>query len=162
RDPEFYAEENVRSVVRSPAEFAVGALRVLDVRLPLRALLPALRRMGQTLLAPPTVKGWDGGAAWLTSAALFERANFALAAGSTRGCRGEPRFDPAAWARGRAFAAPEEVVDALALDFVQGPLSERTRKAVADYLRPEPPKPKPNEKEPPAPPPYDVARDLDV
>jgi uncharacterized protein (DUF1800 family) len=137
RDPEFFAEENVRAVVKSPAEFVASALRVLDVRVPLRVALPAMRRMGQVLLAPPTVKGWEGGPAWLTSAALFERANFAAAVASTRGLPGEPRFQPQAWMRGKGLDALEEVVDALAHDVVQGPLSPQTRNAVVEYLRPE-------------------------
>ena len=27
----------------------------------------ALRQMGQLLFAPPNVKGWDGGKAWITN-----------------------------------------------------------------------------------------------
>ncbi|MCP4248200.1 MAG: DUF1800 domain-containing protein [bacterium] len=33
--------------------------------------------MGQELFQPPNVKGWDGGATWITTATLFTRYNFA-------------------------------------------------------------------------------------
>ena len=35
--------------------------------------------MGQILLYPPNVKGWDGGEAWLNSATVLSRENFASA-----------------------------------------------------------------------------------
>jgi hypothetical protein len=43
--------------------------------------------MGQELLRPPSVKGWEGGRAWLSSAALLARYRFAeeLATGSGPG-----------------------------------------------------------------------------
>jgi hypothetical protein len=42
--------------------------------LPLPAAMDGL---GQTLFAPPNVKGWDGGRAWLNSATLLARHNLA-------------------------------------------------------------------------------------
>jgi len=42
-----------------------------------RTVTAALRAMGQMLFYPPNVKGWDGGAAWLSSATLLTRENFA-------------------------------------------------------------------------------------
>ncbi len=35
--------------------------------------------MGQVLFYPPNVKGWDGGAAWVNSATILTRENFANA-----------------------------------------------------------------------------------
>ena len=34
--------------------------------------------MGQSLYAPPSVAGWDGGSAWINSTALLARTNLAL------------------------------------------------------------------------------------
>ena len=33
--------------------------------------------MGQTLMNPPSVEGWDGGTMWIDTGALVERMNFA-------------------------------------------------------------------------------------
>ncbi len=141
RDREFFAEENVRAIVKSPTEFAVSAMRVAGVEVPLRnQVVPSLRKMGQTLLAPPSVKGWDAGERWLTGTALYERANFAGVVAVTRGLPEEPRFRPKEWARGKCFATPEEVVDALAAEFLQGPVSATTRAALVEYLTPEAPR----------------------
>jgi hypothetical protein len=40
-------------------------------------LVGVLGALGQSLFAPPNVKGWPGGKAWLNTATLLERANFA-------------------------------------------------------------------------------------
>ena len=37
----------------------------------------AMRQMGQILFAPPNVKGWDGGKAWISTSTLLFRYNFA-------------------------------------------------------------------------------------
>ena len=66
-------------LVRQPVEWAVGAMRQLGIRpaaLPSkvqRQLTAGLTAMGQTLLAPPSVGGWPGGAAWLTSSSAQTR-----------------------------------------------------------------------------------------
>ena len=45
-----------------------------------------LRTLGQDLFAPPNVKGWDGGIAWITTNTLLERYNDAatLVQGTTQ------------------------------------------------------------------------------
>jgi len=44
----------------------------------LRALLSASDLMGQNLFFPPTVKGWDGGRAWINTSTLFVRQNLLI------------------------------------------------------------------------------------
>jgi hypothetical protein len=41
--------------------------------------LVMLRQLGQELFAPPNVKGWDGGIAWITTNNLLDRYNYAAA-----------------------------------------------------------------------------------
>ena len=76
--PAFWAPENRASLVKSPAELVVGSLRQFRVAVadasPL-ALLMA-RQMGQNLLAPPNVKGWPGGEAWISSSLLLARQQY--------------------------------------------------------------------------------------
>ena len=55
-----------RRRVKSPVEFAVGTIRALEILNPTvqtAALAEACGRMGQSLYAPPSVAGWDGGPA---------------------------------------------------------------------------------------------------
>jgi uncharacterized protein (DUF1800 family) len=60
-------------LVKQPVEWAVGAMRQLDIRPgqlaadQQRQLLAALDQLGQVPLQPPSVGGWPAGTAWLTT-----------------------------------------------------------------------------------------------
>ncbi|MCC6739161.1 MAG: DUF1800 domain-containing protein [Planctomycetia bacterium] len=73
----FLSDAAAWSRVKSPAELVIGALRAMPSLIPVKYLPLNLRRMGQDLLAPPTVKGWDGGTAWLSTTTVINRFNFA-------------------------------------------------------------------------------------
>ena len=73
---EFYAEEVIRTQVKSPAQWLVGSARMLERDLPAaRVCSNFLSNLGQDLFAPPNVKGWDGGIAWITTNNLLARYN---------------------------------------------------------------------------------------
>jgi uncharacterized protein (DUF1800 family) len=73
---EFYDASVLRNQVKSPVQWLVGSVRVLECELP-PPLISAnlLRGLGQDLFAPPNVKGWDGGLAWITTNNLLTRYN---------------------------------------------------------------------------------------
>jgi uncharacterized protein (DUF1800 family) len=72
----FYDSGIMAEQIKSPAQLVVGAVRSLltPVR-DLSALLDAMDLMGQNILAPPSVKGWDGGRSWINTSTLFARQN---------------------------------------------------------------------------------------
>jgi uncharacterized protein (DUF1800 family) len=75
--PAFWAAENRGALIKSPTDLVVGTLRQLGVGvsdpLPFAFLLAHL---GQNLFAPPNVKGWPGGEAWINSTTLLARKQF--------------------------------------------------------------------------------------
>ena len=71
----FYSKHSVGRKVRSPVELAIGFLRTLDGATDSYKLAEALQRLGQGLLYPPSVKGWDGGRTWINSSTLLARSN---------------------------------------------------------------------------------------
>lgn len=78
----FQSEANMGTRIAGPAEMIVGSLRALElVDPPPSTLLVAewAARMGQELLYPPNVGGWNEGRSWLASRTLIARANFARA-----------------------------------------------------------------------------------
>ncbi|HVY70823.1 MAG TPA: DUF1800 domain-containing protein [Verrucomicrobiae bacterium] len=78
RSEEFYADNVVRQQVKSPVQWLVGSVRLLETELPPPFIcVNMLRLMGQDLFAPPNVKGWDGGTAWITTNSLLNRYNLA-------------------------------------------------------------------------------------
>lgn len=76
RSREFYSGSVVRKQIKSPVQWLVQSAKELEIGLPGDAA-GMLRQLGQTLFAPPNVKGWDGGRAWISSSSLLLRYNLA-------------------------------------------------------------------------------------
>jgi uncharacterized protein (DUF1800 family) len=73
---EFYSPEIIRNQVKSPVQWLVNSVRVLERELPPPVVCYGLtRNLGQDLFAPPNVKGWDGGLSWITTNNLLARYN---------------------------------------------------------------------------------------
>ncbi len=132
RSRHFYATAAHRQRIKSPVEFSVGLIRILEVPrtdVSLLALAVTCERQGQELFFPPNVKGWDGGRTWLNSTTVLERGNWA-----TDVIWGNPElglrpYDPLAWARPQSMA-PERTAEALVDLLLQGDLQARARELV--------------------------------
>ena len=99
----FYADDIRGQQIKSPTLLVVGAVRSLG--LPVRDLgvvADAMELMGQRLMYPPNVKGWDGGRTWINTSTLFVRQNIVSylltgrkpKAGKKNTGAGESDFDP--------------------------------------------------------------------
>ena len=76
---EFYSNAVIRNQVKSPVQWLIGTVRMLQCDLPpTTTCANILRTLGQDLFAPPNVKGWDGGITWITTNTLLERYNDAV------------------------------------------------------------------------------------
>jgi uncharacterized protein (DUF1800 family) len=73
----FWDERNRGILVKSPAEFVVGALREFDIGYDNTAPFAGeIRTLGENLFYPPNVKGWPGGTTWINSTTLLARKQF--------------------------------------------------------------------------------------
>ena len=80
RSEEFYSDDIVRNQVKSPVQWLIGSVRMLENDLPPTLVSWGMtRQLGQDLFAPPNVKGWDGGVTWITTNTLLARYNDAQA-----------------------------------------------------------------------------------
>jgi uncharacterized protein (DUF1800 family) len=125
-----------RTRVKSPVEFAVGTIRALEVVNPTvqtSALADACGRMGESLYAPPSVGGWDGGPGWVNSTAMLARANLALGLLSDENGALGQRLDPWALARERGFSRRSSAagfyIDLLAQDALEPKARQQIEKA---------------------------------
>ena len=76
--PAFWARENRGALVKSPVDVVVGTLHTFSIHpADLRPAAVTSALLGQNLFAPPNVKGWPGGDAWIDSATLLGRRQFA-------------------------------------------------------------------------------------
>jgi len=77
RDPAFYSDAVVANRITSPIEDVVGTCTRLGIDPPPRLVVASARVLGQELFAPPSVKGWDEGEAWITTSSFMLRGNLA-------------------------------------------------------------------------------------
>jgi len=108
RSQAFFDESSRHALIKSPIDLVIGAQRTLDVRPDLNGTADVLRRLGQDLFEPPTVKGWDGGRDWISTTTMLLRMNFAteFVSGETFG----ELPDPAAVAARNGWRSDDAVV----------------------------------------------------
>ena len=84
--PQFMSVKALRSKIKSPIEFAVGAFRELGVKDP-RNLSRLSERfgLGQQLFAPPDVGGWTNDEGWINTGTIIGRYNFMTFLSCNRG-----------------------------------------------------------------------------
>jgi uncharacterized protein (DUF1800 family) len=101
RSRRFFEPANLGRRVSGPIEYAVGAVRALEMFDPSPST-PVLAdwcgRLGQDLFDPPNVGGWPGGRAWITTRSAIGRANFAAALIGGESVGLSTPFDPIATA----------------------------------------------------------------
>lgn len=139
---EFYSPKAMGTQIKSPVHLVAGTLRELGVKdVNYDPLVHALRSMGQDLFQPPSVKGWDGGRAWIDANRIFLRynaiANLVESLPRPNNRRGIDVLGslPA----GKEFKDAGEIVDHLAKCYLAQPLSEGKRKALIEFVGELPP-----------------------
>ena len=75
--PEFYEAHTRKTWVRSPVEYAVASVRMLEGTSDFSAAANALAGDGPGPLQPADAKGWDWGTSWMNTGSLFARASLA-------------------------------------------------------------------------------------
>jgi uncharacterized protein (DUF1800 family) len=133
RSKHFYSAAAYRQRIKGPVEFSAALVRTLDVPrgdVRLLALAVALDRQGQELFAPPNVKGWDGGKAWVTSTTVLERGNWVsrLVLGDDN--LGMKPFDVAGWAK-RSGVAEDKALAGLETLVLQDDLPAKAKALAA-------------------------------
>src|SRR6266404_5271777 len=83
--PEFYEPHTRTSWVRSPVEYAVAQVRMLEATTDFSSAVNSLSGMGQILFNPEDAKGWDWGTSWMNTGTLFARASLANQFAANRG-----------------------------------------------------------------------------
>jgi len=136
----FYSPRAYRAIPKSPIEFAVGTLRYIGAQSVPQNLPYQLARMGQEPLNPPSVKGWDGGPAWINTSTLLARFNFVngLVAQTAPGKDGRPAVSapnvaPDDLVR-RAGMDASQIAAAIVAGVVQDDVTSDVRATLVAYL----------------------------
>lgn len=132
----FYSDKAVFGHIKSPTEFAIGALRQLGIKFSdargYQAVSALMRTMDQDIFNPPTVAGWDEGLSWINTSTLLVRYNTGNSITTFGDRRFGQTFDPNTIIQGNDD--PEEIVDIMLNQL--GPLDvpENTRILLIEYL----------------------------
>lgn len=126
----FFSDRAYRALVKSPVEFLVGTHQLFGIAEVAPIELATLRSMGQVLFYPPNVKGWDGGAAWLSSQTILTRENFA------NGVAQNPKMmESASWlSQAMRTMEPRAVAKTLTDTMLQGDVSPASVAQLVAYL----------------------------
>jgi uncharacterized protein (DUF1800 family) len=118
----------------TPTTPAVTPPQAAGRKLAILAGLPtAMRSMGQDLLAPPTVKGWDGGEAWINTSTLLARVNFANVISNSRQLFGGQVLQLTSYLQQNSLT-PETWVDYLMETLGPLPLTPATRQTLVAFV----------------------------
>ena len=130
---EFFSDQAYRALVKSPIELVVGMWRQTGLDGDGRSLSGMASSMGQTILNPPNVAGWAGGAAWINSTTLLQRVNHAFNLSNQFAQRA--LRDPQSAASLLLAATPEQLVDTLAAQLLDGNLPRDERTILVQFVR---------------------------
>jgi uncharacterized protein (DUF1800 family) len=141
----FYDPRIMGQQIKSPVQLVVGAVRTLNTPVRDMALLcDACNLMGQDIFFPPSVKGWDGGRAWINTSTYYVRQNimaFLLTGKKPKGydaLADQEKYDPRPLLASLASADPgaetdvQKVTDYL-LRFTLGRAPEDARALLTDF-----------------------------
>src|SRR5579872_5228121 len=131
----FFSEECDRTRIASPVEFIMGTARTLNLRIPATDLIDNLNAMGQRLLGPPNVKGWDGEEKWVNSTTLAARLTFARSVPEMNA--GGNNYNPHCPIEefiSKDNKSPADIVDKLAHVLFQGDISAENRTEFEQFL----------------------------
>ncbi|MGD9689904.1 MAG: DUF1800 family protein [Phycisphaerales bacterium] len=143
----FYDRRIMCEQIKSPVELVVGAIRSLNLPArDLQTLLEAMNMMGQAIMFPPSVKGWEGGRSWINTSTMFVRQNtlvYMLTGKRPQGrdaLADEEKFDAGVLESRLAAidprvksASPDERLDAV-LEFAVGRTDLAGRSAAREFL----------------------------
>jgi uncharacterized protein (DUF1800 family) len=129
----FFSSAAYRQRIKSPVEFVVGAVLGVSGDFPMQPLVAMMQGLGQELFAPPNVKGWDGGKAWLNTATLLARDNFVW---KLVGGQADASYcDPASLAKSHSGSDAASQIDFLADLFLQNDIDGSVKRKLVDYLK---------------------------
>ncbi|HEV3136966.1 MAG TPA: DUF1800 domain-containing protein [Pirellulales bacterium] len=133
RSRHFFSPAAYRMRVKSPVEFCVGVIRELaparTANLLTRTAI-SCEQQGQVLFDPPSVKGWDGGIAWLNSATMLARMNWIVDLLGGNPSTSVPPYDARPWAQDNGIDA-DKMLDSYCSLLLQGDLNPATRALAA-------------------------------
>jgi hypothetical protein len=132
----FFSDTAIHQLVKSPVEYVIGSIRNSDTPVTLyRALNAQLTAMGYPLLRYGNPSGLEDGTAWIDSATLISRANYAnvLTQVSTTNLI-RARFDPTRQILLHGLKTAEQIVDHYVKILVGASIERSVRDSLVRFM----------------------------
>jgi hypothetical protein len=133
-DPSFFSTKAYHAKVKSPVELVIGTLKTLQIQRIDGDLPNIMAAMGQNIFDPPSVKGWDGGPAWISSETMMERFNFATRISSEKFNEAESRFSPSQIVYRQGLKNVNDMVDYFLNLLVDNDVPASARTRLVEYV----------------------------
>lgn len=130
----FFSDWAYRSRIKSPIELAVGAVTTLGGKVNTLFIREQTAKMGQNILMPPNVKGWDGGESWINANTVLLRFNFGEAMATQRLGEFAKKSEMESWLLKHDLKTSGDIVDHYARLFLDGEIDADTRKTLITYM----------------------------
>jgi uncharacterized protein (DUF1800 family) len=130
----FFSDWAYRSSIKSPVELTVGAAGAVGGKVATYFLRDQTGKMGQMLMMPPNVKGWDGEEAWINANTVLLRFNFGLSLAIQRGDDFAQREDLDGWLHKHNLKTADDILDHYLRLLLDGNVSTAARSELLDFL----------------------------
>jgi uncharacterized protein (DUF1800 family) len=130
----FFSDWAYRSKIKSPIELAVGAVTALGGKVNTKFLREQTAKMGQNILFPPNVKGWDGEQDWINANTVMLRFNFGESLATQRANEFARKSDMEKWLLEHNIRTSDDIVDHYATLLLDGNLLPAVRNALLNYM----------------------------
>jgi hypothetical protein len=130
----FFSDWAYRSRIKSPVELTVGAVTTLGGKINTSFLREQTTKMGQAVLMPPNVKGWDGNEAWINANTVMLRFNFGEAMATQKLGEFAKKSEMESWLLKHNLKTAGDIVDHYARLFLDGELDSKTRDTFVSYM----------------------------
>lgn len=130
----FFSDWAYRSRIKGPVELVVGGMVAMGGKASSDFARLSCKKMGQDVLFPPNVKGWDGNETWINANTVLLRFNFGMSVASQR--RGEfaRRPDLEGWLAQHDLKTPDDVIGHYARLLVDGSMPSDTRAKLLEFM----------------------------
>ncbi len=130
----FFSDWAYRSKIKSPCELCIGVALAIGGIPNTQFLRESMGRMGQPLLYPPSVKGWDGGEDWINANTVLQRFNFGMYAVTQRRDEFARHTDFEKWFGDHDIKTSAQVMDYYGSILLDGKIRPEMRSELIDYM----------------------------
>ena len=129
----FFSDWAYRSKIKSPLELVIGTALALGGKPHTSFLRDQAAKMGQSILMPPGVKGWDGGENWINANTILMRFNFALAASTQRNGEFVRKSDIEGDLAARGISTPQKITEHFCRLLLDDRIPDDARQSFIEY-----------------------------